>query len=125
MFLGLVYKKKKKKKKKKDYPLLLDSHDPKWTQELIKDGISLLLFFFLIHELLVHALISLPAHLGRIGAQAVFPVEKSGGGGPGCLVLLRLVYLTSTGHTRYAIIFMGSPCLATLHPLGSHSASVH
>ena len=30
---------------------------------------------------LVHALISLPAHSGRIGAQAVSLWKKSGGGG--------------------------------------------
>ena len=79
MFLGLVYIYKKK---------LLDSHDPKWIQELLKDGVSLLLFFFLIHELLVHALISLPAHSGRIGAQAVsLWKNQGGGGGQGVLVL--------------------------------------
>ena len=34
-------------------------------------------------NLLVHALISLPAHSGRIGAQAVSLWKKSGGGGGG------------------------------------------
>ena len=38
--------------------------------------------------LLVHALISLPAPSARIGAQAVFPLEKSGGGGGGKGVLV-------------------------------------
>ena len=90
MFLGLVYIYKKKKKKKKNYPWLLDSHDPKWIQELLKDGVSLLLFFFLIHELLVHALISLPAHSGRIGAQAVSLWKNQGGGGAGCFGPLKV-----------------------------------
>ena len=110
----------KKKRKKRG---LLDGHDPKWFQGFPRYSLVLTSFLYLVSYLFP---LSLPVHF--VGVLAQFPSKGRGGGGVGGgdrgVPRVGLFNLYRVHFKRYQESW-GVPLVATHHPLGSYSASVH
>ena len=108
-------------KKKLLLSLLLGCHDPNWTQEYSDSNFSSCSSSSTRWVGTLISLSFLPVHLGRVCTK------KKGGGGVCVRVLLRAGRLDHClRHPYYLSEFLEiPPYSATLHPLGSYSASVH